>query len=293
MSANTNRAVVNAVAGNDEAKSEVWPVVEAAPTTALVIPFLAEPPLHLSMVLPTYNESESIAEVVAQLTAVLDGVAGLRYEIIVVDDDSPDRTWELAQQLRAKYPALRVIRRQGERGLATAVVRGWQQARGRVLGVIDADLQHPPQMAAKLWEAMAGSSTATAADLAVASRHVEGGSLSDWKLHRRIISRGAQTIGLLLLPEVVGKVKDPMSGYMMVRRTMLEGRQLRPLGYKILLEVLARAPIRRSAIAEVAYTFRERNDGKSKVTTRVYAEYLQHLLRLRLLSIQRAIGMSK
>lgn len=291
MSANTKRAVTKkgeaAAAGVVDA-NDVWPAVEAAPTSALIIPFLAEPALDLSMVLPTYNESENIAEAVAQLVAVLNGVPGLRYEIIVVDDDSPDRTWELAHQLRGKYPALRVIRRQGERGLATAVVRGWQQARGSGLGVIDADLQHPPEMASKLWEAIANG-----ADLAVASRHVEGGSLSDWKLHRRVISRGAQTIGLLLLPEVVAKVKDPMSGYMMIRRTMLEGRELQPLGYKILLEVLARAPLSAAAISEVPYTFRERNDGKSKVTTRVYAEYLQHLLRLRVLSIKRLLGIAK
>lgn len=260
---------------------------EAAPSGPLIVAPLAagEGALDLSLVLPTYNETESLAEVVAQLSAVLDSVPRLRYEIIVVDDDSPDRTWELAQQLTAQHPNLRVIRRQGERGLATAVVRGWQAARGRVLGVMDADLQHPPEMAAKLWDAMTGC-----ADLAVASRHATGGSLSDWKLHRRMISRGAQAIGLLILPDVLAKVKDPMSGYVMIRRGAIEGHELHPLGYKILIEVLGRAPLR--AITEVPYCFRQRNDGKSKVTTRIYMEYLQHLLRLRVYRLKRLLHLA-
>jgi dolichol-phosphate mannosyltransferase len=104
-----------------------------------------------------------------------------------------------------------------------------------VLGVIDADLQHPPELLLKLWgEIKRGG------DLAVASRHVEGGGVSDWSVIRRFLSRGAQTLGLIILPEVIGRVSDPMSGYFMVRRRCIAGRTLSPLGYKILIEVLAR-----------------------------------------------------
>jgi dolichol-phosphate mannosyltransferase len=207
-------------------------------------------------------------------------VLGDGYELIVVDDDSPDRTWELAHELARSHPRVRVVRRQNERGLSTAVVRGWQIARGQVLGVIDADLQHPPEVAIDLWRRMEAG-----ADLAVGSRHVEGGGVSDWSLARRILSRGAQVVGLLVLPSVVGRVSDPMSGYFMVRRSALAGREMSPLGYKILIEVLGRAAI--GKIAEVGYVFRERDRGESKVTRKVYLDYVAHLARLRLATLFR------
>jgi dolichol-phosphate mannosyltransferase len=231
--------------------------------------------IRLSVVIPTFNEGRNIAEIVRRLTDLLDGPLGDAYELIVVDDDSPDRTWETAQGLSRQNPRVRVVRRIGERGLSTAVVRGWQAARGDVLAVIDADLQHPPEVTLGLW-----SEVGRGADLAVASRHVEGGGVSDWSAVRRVLSRGAQLLGLFLLPGVVGRVSDPMSGYFMVRRAAVEGAAMSPLGYKILIEVLGRGNIR--WIAEVPYVFRERREGESKVTWRLYVEYLRHLLRLRL-----------
>jgi dolichol-phosphate mannosyltransferase len=116
--------------------------------------------------------------------------------------------------------------------------------------------------------------------LAVASRHVEGGGVSSWSFVRRFLSRGAQLIGLILLPGVLGRVSDPMSGYFMVRRTGIAGFVLNPVGYKILIEVLARGNVRQ--IAEVGYVFCERHEGESKVTSKQYVEYLHHLVRLRL-----------
>jgi dolichol-phosphate mannosyltransferase len=218
---------------------------------------------------------------VAQLTALLDPELGDGYELIVVDDDSPDRTWELAAELTAKYPKLRVLRRQDERGLSTAVIRGWQVARGDVLAVIDADLQHPPETVVALWRAMSRG-----ADLAVGSRHIEGGGVSDWSLLRRMLSRGAQLLGLMLLPGVLGRVSDPMSGYFMVTRAAIADVVMSPLGYKILVEVIGRGRVR--WIAEVGYVFRERAEGASKVTWRVYLDYLRHLARLRLSALSSA-----
>ncbi len=235
----------------------------------------AVPSVRLSLVIPTYNEAKNVGQLVERLTALLDPPLGDSYELIVVDDDSPDRTWELAHAMTEKYPKLRVLRRQGERGLSTAVIRGWQQARGEVLAVIDADLQHPPEVTVDLWDEMARG-----ADLVVASRHVEGGGVSNWSAVRRVLSRGAQLFGLVLLPSVVGRVTDPMSGYFMVRRSAIAGAAMNPLGYKILIEVLGRGNIR--WIAEVPYVFRERVQGESKVTWKLYVEYLRHLLRLRL-----------
>ena len=111
------------------------------------------------------------------------------------------------------------------------------------------------------------------------SRHVDGGGVGDWSFVRRALSRGAQFVGLVTLPRVVGRVSDPMSGYFIVRRNAISGIEMSPLGYKILLEVLGRGRIR--SVAEVGYVFSERVAGTSKVTSRVYLEYLAHLLRLR------------
>src|SRR5450631_4316981 len=102
--------------------------------------------IRLSLVVPTYNEAASIAQLLRELATLLDGLLGGAYEIIVVDDDSPDGTWQVALAVAQELPALRVMRRLHERGLSTAVIRGWQAARGDVLAVIDGDLQHPPQV---------------------------------------------------------------------------------------------------------------------------------------------------
>jgi dolichol-phosphate mannosyltransferase len=235
-------------------------------------------PIRLSLIVPTYNESRNLEELLRQLTAVLEPRLAGEYEILVVDDDSPDGTWAVAMRLAERWPAVRVMRRRSEKGLSTAVIRGWQAARGEVLAVIDADLQHPPEVLARLWEAIEAG-----ADLAVASRHVEGGGVSDWSALRRALSRGAQLLGLAVLPSVVGRVSDPMSGYFMVRRAAISGAEMSPLGYKILIEVLGRGRIR--TVSEVGYVFRERLAGESKVTAALYVDYLRHLVRLRLATL--------
>jgi dolichol-phosphate mannosyltransferase len=249
------------------------------PQGALQVPsFIADrfqnPQIQLSLVLPTYQEKQNIQPMLAQLSTELDKTLLGAYELIVVDDDSPDLTWSVALELVDQYPQLRVIRRTDERGLATAVVRGWQAARGQVLGVIDADLQHPPAVLSQLWQAIEQG-----ADLATASRNVEGGGVSDWSLLRRFLSRGAQILGLVILPEAVGRLSDPMSGYFLVRRAAIADKVLSPLGYKILVEVVGRGDI--GKIGEVGYEFQERQSGDSKVTGKQYIEYILHLFRLR------------
>jgi dolichol-phosphate mannosyltransferase len=248
--------------------------IPAAPTVASNSATTGEPPIYFSLIVPTYNECQNIKKIVEKLSQLLDGSMAGDYEMIVVDDDSPDRTWEVALSLKPDYPQLRVMRREHERGLSTAVIRGWQAARGEVLGVIDADLQHPPETLLDLL-----AEIKRGADLATASRHVAEGGVSDWSMIRRFLSRGAQTLGLVILPGVVGRVSDPMSGYFIVRRSCIAGKTLNPAGYKILIEVLGRGDIR--WIGEVGYVFQERQEGESKVTWKQYIEYLRHLLRLR------------
>jgi dolichol-phosphate mannosyltransferase len=233
-----------------------------------------EQPLKFSLVIPTFNEGQNIQEMIRILCELLDSIVPENYELIVVDDDSPDSTWILACKLIPDYPQLRVMRRETERGLSTAVIRGWQAARGEILGVIDGDLQHPPEILLQLWGEMQKG-----AELAVASRNVEGGGVSEWSVIRRFLSRGAQVLGLIILPEVIGRLSDPMSGFFMVRRSAIVDKPLSPVGYKILIEVAARGKIK--WIAESGYVFRERIAGASKVTWKQYVEYLQHLVRLR------------
>jgi dolichol-phosphate mannosyltransferase len=234
----------------------------------------SQKPLKFSLVIPTFNEGKNISEIVRTISNLLDRIMPGEYELIVVDDDSPDQTWELACKLMSSYPQLRVMRRETERGLSTAIIRGWQAARGEILGVIDADLQHPPEILLQLWEEMNKG-----AELAVASRNVEGGGVSEWSIVRRFLSRGAQILGLVILPEVISRLSDPMSGYFMVRRSAIANQPLSPIGYKILIEVAARGQIR--WIAETGYIFRERVAGASKVTWKQYVEYVQHLITLR------------
>ena len=239
-----------------------------------VDPNLGDRQIYLSLIIPTFNESANLGKLIHILVELFDRQIRDRYELIVVDDNSPDQTWKYAQDLTAQYPQLRVMCRQQEKGLATAVIRGWQVAKGEILGVIDADLQHPPEILLQLL-----AEIERGAELSVASRHLEGGGVSDWHLGRRILSRGAQILGLAILPEVIGRLSDPMSGYFLVRRRAIAGQRLKPTGYKILIEVMARGSVK--WLSEVSYIFQERQAGASKVTSKQYWQYLQHLIQLR------------
>ena len=173
-----------------------------------------------------------------------------------------------------EYPHLRVLRRMQERGLARAVISGWQAAQGEILAVMDGDLQHPPETLTRLIDALEKQG----GDIAVASRHVRGGGVSEWNIVRRGISWGATLAAAWMLPGTLATVRDPMSGYFALRRSVIEGCTLKPEGYKILLEVLGRGHYR--AVVEVPYVFIERQQGHSKLGPRQYREFLAHLIRL-------------
>ncbi len=249
--------------------------VIVAPTGPLIVPALAAGDAQpvLSLVVPTLNERDNIADFLAAVRHNLDQALPGRYEVIVVDDDSADRTWEIAARLCADFPALRVVRRQNEGGLAVAVIRGWQVARGQFLGTINADFQHPPDVLGRLLERRDG------ADLVVATRHGDGGGLGDWGMARRISSWGAAQIGRWLLPRVYARVSDPLSGCYVVRRAAVAGVELKPLGYKSLMELLVRGKI--GEIHECGYEMRKRVRGQSKVHALHPLQYLRHVVRLR------------
>jgi dolichol-phosphate mannosyltransferase len=225
---------------------------------------------RVSVVIPTYDERDNV---VPLLDAVRAALAGRAFEVWIVDDDSPDRTWEVAAAYAAAHPEVAVLRRRSARGLSSAVIEGFGQARGDVLAVMDADLSHDPALLPRLLDAVAAG-----AEVAVGSRRVPGGGADHWPWHRR---RGSDAATALARWWLGVPLSDPMSGYFALRREVFERvrDRLRPRGYKILLEIVCRAwPVR---IVELPYVFRDRRQGVSKVTPRVAWEYLTSLWQLR------------
>jgi len=215
----------------------------------------------ISVIVPTYNEADSLPPLVERLGAAM---SGHTWELVVVDDGSPDGTAEVANRLSAQHPVW-VVRRPGKAGLASAVIAGFKEARGDILVVMDADLSHPPEVVPALVKAIEDG-----ADLAVGSRYIAGGATMDWPIRRRVVSRVACLMGNALVP-----VRDATSGFFAVRRAALDGVRLNAIGFKIGLEVIARA--RTKKIVEVPYTFRDRELGASKFGRREVMQYLQQL----------------
>jgi dolichol-phosphate mannosyltransferase len=225
---------------------------------------------EVSLVLPTYNERANLPVVVDRVRRSLD-TAGISFELVVVDDDSPDETWKLAEAMGDGDPRIRVVRRRGERGLATAVVAGWRHARGRLLAVMDADLQYRPESL----PAMVRAFDDPGVDVAIGSRYAPGATVQEWSVKRWAISLGARLIARLALPDALGAVLDPGAGYFMVRREVIAGLELQPRGFKILIEVLARS--RYEGVVEIGQQYEGRKEGQSKLRGRQVLEYLSHL----------------
>ncbi len=222
----------------------------------------------ISLVIPTYNEQDNIQPLVERLAKTF---AGRKYEILFVDDNSKDATVDIAAKLSEQYP-VKVLVRKRERGLATAVLHGFKYAQGNIIGVMDADLQHPPEINAKLLEALDNG-----ADMAIGSRYVPGGGVPNWGLVRRIISKGAGTLAHLFLP-TTRRVKDPMSGFYMFKREALGDIEFKPIGYKILLEMIVMGKFKN--IVEVPFIFEDRSSGRSKMKARQQIDYLKHIFTL-------------
>lgn len=220
----------------------------------------------VTITIPTYNEGDNIESVV---TRSLAAVEGYDTEILVVDDNSPDRTWERARTAFADEPRVRVIRRMGTRGLGRAVSHGIEQSTNQFCAVLDADLQHPPERLPELLRCFEPG-----VDLVVGSRHIDGGDVHGWSIPRRIVSAGATCISKLAVPEA-RQLSDPMSGFFAVRRSAINGVDLTPSGFKILLEILTKADIR--TVREVPYIFRDREHGESKLSLREYVRFVRHM----------------
>ena len=230
------------------------------------------------MVVPTYNERENIVELARRLDKVMKEYS-IPYELIVVDDNSPDGTAEAARSVSKElWGSVRVIVRKNERGLASAVLRGFEVANGRYLIVMDADLQHPPEDVPRIIEKLKSG-----CDVVIASRYVKGGGIENWSFIRKVISKGATWLAWVMLPKIRG-VHDPMSGFFGIKREIvergLEQGRYNPKGFKILLELIAKSNVRN--ICEVPFVFRNRLAGESKLGSKVMIEYLEHLIKLSL-----------
>jgi dolichol-phosphate mannosyltransferase len=225
----------------------------------------------VALIIPTLRESQNVRILLPQLRAVMARVCQ-SFEIIVVDDDSRDGTEELVRAIAAEDARVRLVVRRGERGLSGAILHGWQQTDAGILGVMDADLQHPPELLPKLFEAMVNG-----CDLAIGSRYAPGGCLKAWYPTRKAISAIAVWMTYPLQKDGL-RVKDPMSGFLMVRRRCVERVLFQSSGFKLLLEILTRGRV--CSVREIPFEFGKRRAGRSKAGFKVAWAYLQLLGRL-------------
>lgn len=228
--------------------------------------FMAQSAVRVTVVVPTYNERENLAPLARRVFGVLDP---RDCELLIIDDDSPDDTAGAAAELASSFPVRCIVRR-GERGLATAVIAGLRAARGELVVVMDADLSHPPESVPSLLDALRDPQV----QMAIGSRFVPGGRVDlHWPLHRRLNSLLGRLLARPLTP-----VRDMMSGFFCVRRGELDLDSLRPVGYKIALELIVRHGWRN--VVEIPITFSNRAAGETKLNVAEQVRYLRHLARL-------------
>jgi dolichol-phosphate mannosyltransferase len=226
---------------------------------------------RLALIIPTLREAENLRGLLGRVRSVLDPL-GMAYEIIVVDDDSRDGTEEIVSAISREDPRVRLLIRKGERGLSGAVLYGWRHTEAAILGVMDADGQHPPELLSALISAILAGN-----DLAIGSRYTAGGEVGKWNPVRKLLSAAAvwatwpiQRAGI--------RAHDPMTGFFLVRRACVDGIAFQPSGFKLLLEILVRGRLR--SVAEVPLAFGSRNRGTSKANFKVGWDYAKLLVRL-------------
>ena len=233
----------------------------------------------LSIIIPTYNESDNIIKLIDRIKENLN--PNVFTEIIVVDDNSPDGTGEIVKsyikndsgyqeqktssEARNNY-SLEVLIRKGKNGLIPAILEGVRFSKGDYVLIMDADFSHPPEIIPNMVEEILADSNS----IVIASRYIETGAIIGWPFRRRIISKCAAIIAKIGLR--VNNVTDPMSGFFIVPRTLLEHLQIDTKGYKLLLEILVKT--KNLPIHEIPYTFTDRKSGKSKMGFNVIFDYI-------------------
>ncbi|MHA1852051.1 MAG: polyprenol monophosphomannose synthase [Candidatus Heimdallarchaeaceae archaeon] len=231
-------------------------------------------PLDLSIIVPTYNEEQNVQRLIEEIHGNLKGI---NYKIIFVDD-STDKTPNIIRELIRSYKNICLIHRQGEEqkgGLATAITRGFREVEGTYVCVIDADLQHPPRMISALIKEARDSET----DIIVGSRYCKGGSYEGLSGPlRKLLSIILKEFVRIVFYPKLNKIKDPLSGFFLIRREVLQNVAFAPIGFKILLEILVRCQWK--TVCELPYKFAARTDGKSKATIQQGFTFLRHTMKL-------------
>lgn len=214
----------------------------------------------VSVISPTYNEAENLFSLIERLADVM---GDRKYEVIIVDDNSQDGTIEIVNSLSTVYP-VKLLCRPEKLGLASAILTGFRFARGNILGVIDADLQHPPRYILNFVDALEHEDC----DLVIGSRYVTGGGIESWSTKRALISK----LAVLLAKPLVRDINDPMSGFIFLKRKVLEGVEFAPSGFKLGLEILVKGNYKN--VKEIPYVFNNRKNGKSKLNKKEIQSYL-------------------
>jgi len=224
---------------------------------------------QLSVIVPTFNEVDNVEVIIERVRHVLNGI---RWEIIFVDDDSPDGTAAKVKSIAMLDPQIRCIKRIGRRGLSSACIEGMMSSSADFLAVMDGDLQHDESLLSTMMDIISKDDV----ELVVGTRYMEGGGVGDWDKKRQASSRWATQLSQKLLGV---SLKDPMSGFFMIKRHAFEScvGNLSSMGFKILLDIVASAP-KPLVFKEVAFQFRERHAGESKLDQRVIWDYFLLLI---------------
>ena len=217
----------------------------------------------VSLIIPTYNEAKNLPLLVEEIFGLVDKKM-IDLEIIFVDDNSPDGTGDVVEELSRKYP-IRAIHRAGKLGLGSAVREGFKLSDRPYLGVMDADLSHDPAILNALVFALDGC------DISIGSRFEKGSKVENWKWWRRLISEVGVRVTKLL-----SGVKDPLSGYFFFRRSVIDGVDLDTIGYKILLEILVKGKY--VSVRELPYHFRMRKFSSSKLNWKEHWMFLKQVI---------------
>ena len=223
------------------------------------------PKFDLSLVIPTYNERENISILLEKIFSEFKKNK-IKGEVIVVDDNSPDKTGDLVESLIKDYENLKIVHRKGKLGLSSAVLEGWKISKGKILGVMDADLSHPTEKIKELFFPIQKEGI----DFTIGSRYVKGGKILGWGFRRKILSYFAT-----VLARPLTSVKDPMTGFFMIKRKCVDFNKLNPKGFKILLEVILKAKY--NQVKEIPIVFTNRIKGKSKAGIKEIFCYLENL----------------
>lgn len=220
----------------------------------------------ISIIIPTYNESENIENMIHALEDMFSNNS-IDGEIIVVDDNSPDDTGDLAKKVNKKYGNVKVVVRTDDRGLSQSVVEGFNHCESDVIGVVDCDFSHPVDLIPAFLDKINSG-----CDVVFGTRYAKEGEIRGWGLKRKLISKGATLFGKLLVPEST----DPVSGFFVMKKSVVDNVRLRPRGYKIGLEILGKGIW--SNYCEIPYVFKNREKGSSKLGMKEIVEYLKQVI---------------